>query len=181
MRLLSLFAFFSFATLTVACAASTQDSAEGSGQAATARGLAALRSTDGTSIDVSYQLASNAAGDTVTKNVSIRVSNDAWSDRVTGKSIRVVLLSYCGIAGVGESLRYNESLDVPYTHLMSGSGFGYEVQLATRGDLIDQVPLRTSHIGLTETCRQELAAVVDGIWTTDPVNGTHNFKFTFQR
>ncbi len=26
-------------------------------------------------------------------------------------------------------------------------------------------------------CRQELAAVVNGYWMTDPVNGTHNFEY----
>jgi hypothetical protein len=40
-----------------------------------------------------------------------------------------------------------------------------------------RVELSQSHIGYGYNFRQEIAVVVDGKWLTDPVNGSHNFKF----
>ena len=142
----------------------------------------ALRSTDGTDIRLSYTLSTTTgSSDTITNasNVVITVDNDAWhvGNIGFGQQIRAVLLGYCRPSGGGsEVAHYNQQFDVPYTHLQSGSGWGYEAQLNAYAPEISSFAVR--FVGIAGACiyRQELAVVVNGQWLTDPLNGSHNFN-----
>jgi hypothetical protein len=138
-----------------------------------------LAATDGTAITLAYSLFGlNVPGQaSAATNVVVRVANDAFGSAPAGHSIRAVLMSSCPSADGRNTQVYNRQIDISYTQLQSGSGFGYEVQLATFGDSVGSIPAST----INGACHQQIAVVVDGAWLTDPVSGDHNFNFQFYR
>lgn len=171
-------------TLIGACGSGTSTS-NVSASATTSPKEIALRSTEGTNILLTYDTAEvTTPSERITNatDVTINVSNDTWSGAPAGRLVRAVLLDLCHSSGNGAEFEIlNRQIDLPYTHLSSGSGFGYEVQLNTLGDAENHMEIGRITIAGARTCRQELALVIDGVWATDPINGSHNFKFQMSK
>jgi hypothetical protein len=166
---------------TFACSAEVP-TADSDSQAVTTEKQVDLAATDGTRISLHYMVGEDVSSSdrhTFAKQNVLRVENPSWiSGASANKNIRAVLLAFCTPSGMGAEMpAYQQQLDVSYTHLSSGAGFGYEVQLATLGQQVDHVPMFMTSIAGANHCRQELAVVVDGTWLVDPVNQTHNFRF----
>jgi hypothetical protein len=172
-----------------ACGAHPEGAAPASSAAASTTSsetrVVRLRAEDQTDITLTYAVGERVGSSDrhqFATDVVIDIANDAWriGNVGGGRAVRVVLLSECRPDGGGaEGEWYNQQIDIPYTELQSGSGFGYEQQLAGLGDAVDQVPMGMTSIAGMNACRQEIAVVVDGVWLVDPVNGTHNFQFVF--
>jgi hypothetical protein len=184
-RPLALFALLS--TCAVACAASSQEEAASAAADTTvATQYVNLQSTDGTRVSLSYEAHESVSpGYDIwnAKNLVINVDNDAWHVGFGGgKAVRVVLMNFCETSiGPGYMPWSSQQLDISYTTLRSGSGFGYELQMVSLGDEANTVHMAEYNYNGANHCRQEIAVVVDGDWKTDPINGTHNFQFEFQK
>lgn len=120
-----------------------------------------LRAADGTIITVDYVPVS-LGGEVIAAPVWITVVNGAFKGT---ERVRVVLLTYYdGPAQAAGTLFETRYLDPAYTGHRS-------FQAKT-----ERLELSQSHIGYGFSFRQEIAVAVDGVWLTDPVNGTHNFR-----
>ncbi len=89
------------------------------------------------------------------------------------EKVRAVIMNYYDSSNIAaNSLFEKQELDLKLVPPGSyGHGpLSYQAQA-------QRVELSQSHIGYGYNFRQEIAVVVDGQWLTDPVNGTHNFKF----
>ena len=134
----------------------------------------ALKATDGTTIDISADRVINAVQGQYevvsAANIHVRISNPSLP---SGANVRVVLIDLCKETGTtsaptpDESQADAESANGGYVASLTGNGpFGFELSSWAAGAQNVQ-------------CTQQIAIVVNGVWLSDPVNGTHNFSFQF--
>jgi hypothetical protein len=178
----SAFAFAFLASVGAAACGGEQGVTDSASAAETFGRSVHLTATDNTQVSLRYRVAEDLGQSdrhTYATDITLGVDNSAWHPGGPGgRSIRAVLLSYCAPSGgAAEVLAYEEQLDVSYTQLQGGSGFGFELQLATLGDEVDRIPMYMTSIAGANHCREEISVVVDGVWLEDPINHTHNFRF----
>ncbi|MDD5209335.1 MAG: hypothetical protein PHV36_08115 [Elusimicrobiales bacterium] len=124
-----------------------------------------LQAADGTKIKIDY--APMDLGGTM-------MANPLWitvgGRKFTGsEKVRVALMTYYeATASSADSLKETKELNLPY------NGTAFQAQGP-------EVSIYEGHHAWTHTFRQEIAVSVNGNWLTDPVNGSHNFKFKLAR
>lgn len=120
-----------------------------------------LKAADGHSIAIDYNPLS-LGSEIIAAPLWVTVANP----RFTGaEKVRAVIMTYYDTSVMAaNTLKDTQTIDLKY----NGQAFQAEGQ---------RVQIMESHIGYGYNFRQEISAVVDGNWLTDPVNGTHNFKF----
>jgi hypothetical protein len=120
-----------------------------------------LQATDGSQIVVEYT-AMDLGGSVIANPFWITVTNKAFRGN---EQVRVTLMTYYeATASSADALKGTEKLDLIY----NGSAF------RIKGP---DMSIYEGHHAWSLTFRQEIAVSVNGLWLTDPVNGTHNFKF----
>jgi hypothetical protein len=133
--------------------------------------IASLQSAQGVSICVSAQnYESGYAGATqydTAEHLQIMASGSTIS---VNSKIRAVITNQC----VSEINHW----PVAHKSLLTDLGAVFARNIFEFNGTFDGVVLLRSviHGGDTVTCRPQLSVVVDDVWQTDPVNGTHNFN-----
>jgi|GEM_PF-5711260 len=120
-----------------------------------------LLASDGTGLMMEYILRS-ADGETIAD--PFRVTASLPRPKGTEK-IRVVIMTYYDSSNMpANTLLETQNIDLEFDgQVFRGVGRG--------------VKLSESHIGYGYNYRHEIAVVVDGVWLTDPVSDSHNFRF----
>ncbi len=120
-----------------------------------------LQAADGTRISIDYSPLS-LGSEIIAAPLWVTVSRPG----LTGaEKVRAVIMNYYDSSNISANTLYEkQELDLKY----NGTAFQLEGS---------RVELSQSHIGYGYNFRQEIAVVVDGKWLSDPVNGSHNFKF----
>ena len=120
-----------------------------------------LQAADGTRISIDYSPLS-LGSEIIAAPLWITVIRPGSTG---AEKVRAVVMNYYDSSNMAANTLYGkQELDLKY----NGAAFQAEGQ---------RVELSQSHIGYGYNFRQEIAVVVDGKWLTDPVNGSHNFKF----
>jgi hypothetical protein len=122
-----------------------------------------LQSADGAKITLDYS-PSFYDGNVTAEPLWVTVS----SPRFTGsEKVRAVIMTYYENSYMAGKLKDTREIDLAY----NGTAF----QAKNAGVNI----VESLHVGYGYNClfRQEIAVVVDGVWLSDPVNGSHNFNF----
>jgi hypothetical protein len=167
---------------TAACSAETSDKAVTDRDDLTADPVGAIKltSSDGHQITVSGEPSEGGEPEfSVThssENVQIRVTGPAGA-----KAIRAVVINDCSEFG-HPLFQAVETCDLKD----GGESFSAPLSACQQTQKPDNQDDYFPGILLDERtepgddirCTQEIAVVVDGTWLTDPVNGSHNFKFT---
>ena len=124
-----------------------------------------LQASDGTQIVVDYSSV-DLGGSMIAAPLWITVANKAFRGN---EKVRVTLMTYYeATVSSADAIKETKELELPY----NGSAF------QMKGPNMD---IYEGHHAWTHTFRQEIAVSVNGMWLTDPVNGTHNFKFKLIR
>jgi hypothetical protein len=134
-----------------------------------------LRSASNTEINLRAVIAEtdgeqNGSGDGVKLRelVRIDVSSRFGGDiRDSFSKMRAVLVFKCSALHYPKSWSYGSEITLD---LFQASGGAPMNAYSSERKLLDR-----SAFGDTDSCRTELAVVVDGKWQVDPVNGTNNF------
>ncbi|MBI4350333.1 MAG: hypothetical protein HY550_02735 [Elusimicrobia bacterium] len=120
-----------------------------------------LQAADGTKIAIDYSPLS-LGGEVIAAPLWVTVADK----RLTGsEKVRAVIMTYYDSSNMAAiTPKEIQNLDLKF----NGQAFQAEGR---------RVQISESHIGYGYNFRQEIAVVVDGKWLTDPVNGSHNFRF----
>jgi hypothetical protein len=103
-----------------------------------------------------------------------------------GAKVSAVIVDHCGDPRVGSAFELAATCTLaagtPGTYVVSMNA--RNCKEAERADNVDShfpdTLVDFSDVsGEDVRCSQEIAVVVNDKWLTDPINGTHNFKFTF--
>lgn len=120
-----------------------------------------LRAADGTRVMINYAPL-DLGGTMLASPVWVTVANGSF--RGDEKVRAVVMTYYEATSSSAEALKETKELPLKY----NGTAFQAEA-----GDL----SVYEGHHAWTHHFRQEIAVSVNGRWLTDPVNGSHNFRF----
>ena len=134
-----------------------------------------LRSASNTEINVRAVIAEtdgdqNGSGDGVKLRELVRVdvtSNLGGDIRDSFSKVRAVLVFTCSALHYPNSWSYGSEITLD---LFQASGGAPMNAYSSERKLLNR-----SAYGDRDSCRTELAVVVDGKWQVDPVNGTNNF------
>jgi len=143
-----------------------------------------LKSVDGISVRISFQQKQEAAGETHSiRATRVRVQVEHG---IPGET-RVVLINKCRSFAYPTERTFEYAFDCGYR----GNGTVLPNQCVLRGDIaaaefyardLTNVLVQSTNSGFSVSCRQELAIeLTRGNWLVDPMNGSHNFQFTFRR
>ena len=84
------------------------------------------------------------------------------------EKVRAVLMNYYDRSNTSANiLKDTQTIDLQF------NGVAFQAE----GRRVQLLISHLGYIGYDYNFRQEIAVVVNGRWLTDPVNGTHNFKF----
>ena len=120
-----------------------------------------LQAADGTRVFVDYAPV-NLGGAVTASPVWVSVRNPKFNG---SEKVKARLMTYYEATSYSaDALKETAELELPYT--------GYDFQVKA-----PNVGIYEAHHSWRHNFRQEIAVSVNGVWLTDPVSGTPNFKF----
>jgi hypothetical protein len=133
-----------------------------------------FKSVEGVTMGLKLETSTYAANNDSGGGNAYSFSLSASSAHITSTSkVRAILTDTCTWSIARQSFQNGLQADMKQKQTTDGS-------VVFSADFTGSLPTNYAvHGGDSYTCTADFSVVVDGIWQTDPVNGSHNFNFNF--